>query len=200
MTGGAISYLANPVNACQAQCFFRGLGDDEKGIEQLRLFGQEEVDQQDSKTRLWQSLEQSYGRQREQSNEAYDKAISQADRQALSRGMQRSSYNNATLANLQDQKVKAQNDITSAQIAINESLTACSSSGVLAIAIKLPPYIWFAQGIAYSVIAMISYYLLFRQLSNILKGPKSAQSALFAGCVDFVMKNDRIFYLCSERR
>lgn len=82
---------------------------------------QEDVDQQDSKTRLWQSLEQSYGRQREQSNEAYDKAISQADRQALSRGMQRSSYNNATLANLQNQKVKAANDITSAQIAAYQS-------------------------------------------------------------------------------
>lgn len=77
----------------------------------------EEVDQQDSKTRLWQSLDESYGQQREQSNEAYDKAIAQTDRQALSRGMQRSSYNNATLANLQNQKVKAQNDITSAQIA-----------------------------------------------------------------------------------
>ena len=35
----------------------------------------EEVDQQDSKTRLWQSLDESYGRQREQSDEAYDKAI-----------------------------------------------------------------------------------------------------------------------------
>ena len=77
----------------------------------------EDVDQQDSKTRLWQSLEDSYGKQLEQSNSAYDKAISQADRQALSRGMQRSSYNNATLANLQNQKVKAQNDINSALIA-----------------------------------------------------------------------------------
>ena len=45
----------------------------------------EEVDQQDSKTRLWQSLDESYGRQREQSDEAYDKAIAQTDRQALSR-------------------------------------------------------------------------------------------------------------------
>ena len=76
-----------------------------------------DVEQQSAKDRLWDSLDYSYGKQREQSDEAYDKAIAQTDRQALSRGMQRSSYNNATLANLQNQKVKAQNDITSSQIA-----------------------------------------------------------------------------------
>ena len=88
-----------------------------KDTKEKKALTKEEVDQQDSKTRLWQSLSDSYGKQLEQSNSAYDKAISQADRQALSRGMQRSSYNNATLANLQNQKVKAQNDINSALIA-----------------------------------------------------------------------------------
>ena len=76
----------------------------------------EDVNQQDARTRLWQSLNYTYGKQKEESNEAYDQAISQSDRQALSRGMGRSSYNIATQANLLNKKVKAQNDIGAAQI------------------------------------------------------------------------------------
>lgn len=77
----------------------------------------EDVEQQDSATRLWQSLNQSYDRQREQTNENYEKAISQTDRAAQNRGMGRSSYNIQTQANLRNQQVKAQTDIDSAQIA-----------------------------------------------------------------------------------
>ena len=50
-------------------------------------------------------------RQIEESDKAYNQAKANADRQALSRGMQRSSYNNATLANLDSDKVRAQNVI-----------------------------------------------------------------------------------------
>lgn len=78
---------------------------------------QADVDAQDSRTRLWQSLNYSYGDQIRNSDKSYDQAYSQADRQALSRGMQRSSYNNQTLANLSNQKIEAQNDIRAAQIA-----------------------------------------------------------------------------------
>lgn len=78
---------------------------------------QEDVNNQDARTRLWQSLGYSYGRQREQSDKAYDQAYSQADRQALSRGMQRSSYNAQTLANINQQKIDAQNNIYANQIA-----------------------------------------------------------------------------------
>lgn len=46
-------------------------------------------------------LDTGYDRQRQSQEEAIRSAISQADRHALSRGMQRSTYNNATLANLQ---------------------------------------------------------------------------------------------------
>lgn len=45
------------------------------------------------------------------SDEAYAQAKSSADRQAQSRGMGRSSYNNATLANLDAKGVEAQNEI-----------------------------------------------------------------------------------------
>ena len=76
-----------------------------------------EVEQQSAKDRLWDSLDYSYGQQREASDKAYDQARSQADRQAQSRGMQRSSYNGQTLANIDNQKIKAQNDIYNAQIA-----------------------------------------------------------------------------------
>ena len=78
---------------------------------------QADVDAQDSRTRLWHSLNYSYGNQIRESDKSYDQAYSQADRQALSRGMQRSSYNNQTLANLNNQKIEAQNNIRAAQIA-----------------------------------------------------------------------------------
>lgn len=85
--------------------------------QQPQATSQADVLGQDSKTRLWQSLENSYDQQRRQSNESFDKAISQTDRQLLSRGMQRSSYAGQTLANLQNQKVEAENQITGNQIA-----------------------------------------------------------------------------------
>ena len=77
----------------------------------------EDVNNQDARTRLWQSLSYTYGKQADESNKAYDKAVSEADRAALARGMGRSSYNLQTQANLLNQKVKAQNDVNSALIA-----------------------------------------------------------------------------------
>lgn len=76
-----------------------------------------DVEAQDAKTRLWQSLNNTYNQQRKQSNESYDQAISQTDRQMLSRGMQRSSYAGQTLANMQQKKIEAENQITGNQIA-----------------------------------------------------------------------------------
>lgn len=77
----------------------------------------EEVERQSKNDRLWESLDYSYGKKREASNKAYDNARSQMDRQALSRGMQRSFYNNQSLANLNKQKIDADQDIWNAQIA-----------------------------------------------------------------------------------
>ena len=77
----------------------------------------EDVNGQDSRTRLWQSLGYTYGRQKEQSDQSYQRAISQSDNAMLQRGMQRSSYGAQVRANLMDQQVKAQNDIDAAQIA-----------------------------------------------------------------------------------
>lgn len=84
---------------------------------QKQATSQEDVNGQDSKTRLWQSLNYTYGRQREQSDKQYADAVSQTDRQAQARGMGRSSYNNQTLANLRQKGIEANNDIYAAQIA-----------------------------------------------------------------------------------
>jgi len=76
-----------------------------------------DVNGQDAKTRLWQSLNYTYGDQIRKSNEAFAKAYSQASNEGLKRGMQRSSYALQTLANIDQQKIDAENDIRAAQIA-----------------------------------------------------------------------------------
>lgn len=81
----------------------------------------QDVENMTRKDRLWDSLNHAYGQQREDSNRSYDQAISQADRRALSRGMQRSSYNNAVLSNLSNQKIKAQENSWNNQIADYEN-------------------------------------------------------------------------------
>lgn len=56
-----------------------------------------------------------YDRQREDTAQAFADVYSEADRQSLSRGMQRSSYTGQTLANINTQGAKAQDDISAAQ-------------------------------------------------------------------------------------
>ena len=80
-----------------------------------------DVDQMTTRERLWDSLSHSYGQQIDESNKAYDAAISQADRQMLGRGMQRSSYNSQVLGNLNNQKINVQNNIWSNLIADYEN-------------------------------------------------------------------------------
>ena len=81
----------------------------------------QDVDNMTKQERLWDSLNHAYGQQREASDRSFDKAYSQADRQALGRGMQRSSYNAQNLAGINNQKIKAQNDIWNNQIADYEN-------------------------------------------------------------------------------
>lgn len=81
----------------------------------------QDVDNMTKQDRLWDSLNHAYGQQRESSDKSFDRAYSQADRQALSRGMQRSSYNAQNLANINQQKIEAQNNIWNNQIADYEN-------------------------------------------------------------------------------
>lgn len=60
-------------------------------------------------------LQASYDKQREDAEKGFKQTYAQADRQALGRGMQRSSYNNATLANIDLKGQEAQQDINEAQ-------------------------------------------------------------------------------------
>ena len=60
-------------------------------------------------------LQASYDEQRQQSREAYDNAYRQADRQSTNRGMQRSSFNNATLSNIANEGAEARQKINEAQ-------------------------------------------------------------------------------------
>ena len=70
------------------------------------------VERDDSwKDDLRSAYDTSAQRQIEASDESFQQAIANADHNALSRGMQRSSYNNATLAKLEADKVRAQNNI-----------------------------------------------------------------------------------------
>lgn len=63
--------------------------------------------------RAWDALEYGYDRKRENTQKQYDQAVSSIDRQALGRGMQRSSYNAQTQANMMKEGAKALGDIDS---------------------------------------------------------------------------------------
>lgn len=80
-----------------------------------------QVDDMTSAQRIWDSLNYSYGKKREDSDKQFQRAYSQADRQMLSRGMQRSSYGAQTLANLDQERIKASGDIWDQQIADYEN-------------------------------------------------------------------------------
>ena len=80
-----------------------------------------DVDNMDARTRLYDSLSYTYGKKKEASDESYRKAYSQADNSLLARGMQRSSYGQQTLANINQQKIRAQGEIDDALIADYEN-------------------------------------------------------------------------------
>ena len=81
----------------------------------------QDVEQMTPNDRLWDSLNHVYGLQREEIGRNYDKAYSQADRQALSRGMPRSSYNAQILANINQQRNNALSQNYQSQIADYEN-------------------------------------------------------------------------------
>lgn len=93
-------------------------GEYQSYYDQLRLAAQQQQQQQDLALEQQRgALATTYSKQKEQSAKAYAQNYSQADRQALSRGMQRSSYNNQTLANINTQSAEAQQAIQDQQAA-----------------------------------------------------------------------------------
>ena len=77
----------------------------------------EDVNNQDARTRLWQSLNTTYSNQMEESDKAYDKSISQQNNAMLARGMGRSSYAAQISANMYNDKNTARNKLGQALIA-----------------------------------------------------------------------------------
>jgi hypothetical protein len=76
-----------------------------------------DVNNQDTATRLWQSLKTTYGNQMEESDKAYDKAISQQDNAMLAKGMGRSSYASQIRASMYNDKANARNKLGESLIA-----------------------------------------------------------------------------------
>ena len=70
------------------------------------------------------ALDTTYNKVRDASAKDYRRAYSQADRQMMSRGMQRSSYGAQTLANLAQEGVEAQRDIWDQQAAAENNIAA----------------------------------------------------------------------------
>jgi len=98
-------------------------GEYQSYYDQLRLAAQQQ--QQASDLRLAQQREglaTTYDKQREQSAKQYAQAYSQADRQLLRRGMQRSSYGAQSLANISTQGIEAQQTIADAQAAAEANI------------------------------------------------------------------------------
>ena len=82
----------------------------------LRLTAQQGYDRTDLKLQQQLSgLQQSYDQQRKSTAEQYAKSYSQADRQMLSRGMQRSTYTSQLLAGINNEAAEAQGEIDAAQ-------------------------------------------------------------------------------------
>lgn len=75
------------------------------------------IDNASARDRMWAALDYSYGKQAEQSDASYDKAVSDVNNALLKRGMQRSSYGQQIAAGLLNQKAEARNDLGKAMIA-----------------------------------------------------------------------------------
>ena len=75
------------------------------------------MDNASARDRMWAALDYSYGKQAEQSDASYDKAVSDVNNALLKRGMQRSSYGQQIAAGLLNQKAEARNDLGKAMIA-----------------------------------------------------------------------------------
>ena len=80
-----------------------------------------DVDNMSATDRLWDSMNYTYGLAREDLAKQYRQAVSQTDRSLLGRGMQRSSYGAQTVANLQQEGLKQQENSWNQQIADYEN-------------------------------------------------------------------------------
>lgn len=116
-------------------------GEYQSYYDQLRLAARQAQESQDlALAQQREGLQATYDKAREASAKDYRKAYSQADRQMLSRGMQRSSYAAQTLANVSQQGVEAQQAIWDQQAAAENNIAAQRSQLAQQLATQLKQY------------------------------------------------------------
>lgn len=100
-------------------------GEYQSYYDQLRLAAQQAQARNDlALQQQREGLQRTYDKQREASQKEYKNAYSRADRQQLSRGMQRSSYTAQVLANLTKEGAEAQQELWDAQGAAEGNIDA----------------------------------------------------------------------------
>lgn len=100
-------------------------GEYQSYYDQLRLAAQQAQARNDlALQQQREGLQRTYDKQREASQKEYENAYSRADRQQLSRGMQRSSYTAQVLANLTKEGAEAQQELWDAQGAAEGNIDA----------------------------------------------------------------------------
>ena len=109
--------------------------------DQLRLAAQQAQARNDlALQQQREGLQRTYDKQREASQKEYENAYSRADRQQLSRGMQRSSYTAQVLANLTKEGAEAQQELWDAQGAAEGNIDAQRTQLAAQLADQLSQY------------------------------------------------------------
>lgn len=116
-------------------------GEYQSYYDQLRLAAQQAQARNDlALQHQREGLQRTYDKQREASQKEYENAYSRADRQQLSRGMQRSSYTAQVLANLTKEGAEAQQELWDAQGAAEGNIDAQRTQLAAQLADQLSQY------------------------------------------------------------
>lgn len=116
-------------------------GEYQSYYDQLRLAAQQAQARNDlALQQQREGLQRTYDKQREASQKQYENAYSKADRQQLSRGMQRSSYTAQVLANLTQEGAEAQQELWDAQGAAEGNIDAQRTQLAAQLADQLSQY------------------------------------------------------------
>lgn len=116
-------------------------GEYQSYYDQLRLAAQQAQARNDlALQQQREGLQRTYDKQREASQREYENAYSRADRQQLSRGMQRSSYTAQVLANLTQEGADAQQELWDAQGAAEGNIDAQRTQLAAQLADQLSQY------------------------------------------------------------
>ena len=132
-----MAYTAKTAEAIQSQA----ATEYQSYYDQLKLAAQQQTGTQDLLYQQQKSgLGTTYGTQVTASQKEYANTYSQAARETLSRGMQRSTYNNQTLANVNTKAAEAKQTIYDAQAAAESNIEAQRTSLASQLAAQIMQY------------------------------------------------------------